>query len=50
METRIAVGRIVARLPGLRVDGDPAWLPTLASRAQESLPVVHEGAGAGSAP
>jgi cytochrome P450 len=46
LETRIAVGTLLRRLPGLRVDGDPAWLPTLASRAQESLPVVHEGAPA----
>jgi cytochrome P450 len=46
LETRIAVGTLLRRLPGLRVDGAPAWLPTLASRAQESLPVVHEGAPA----
>jgi cytochrome P450 len=48
IETRIAVGTLLRRLPGLRVDGDPAWLPTLASRAQSSLPVVHEGTPAGS--
>ncbi|CAA9222219.1 MAG: Putative cytochrome P450 hydroxylase [uncultured Actinomycetospora sp.] len=46
LETRIAVGTLLRRLPGLRVDGDPAWLPTLASRAQESLPVVHDGVAA----
>ena len=48
IETRIALGTLLRRLPGLRVEGDPAWLPTLASRAQSSLPVVHEGVPAGS--
>jgi cytochrome P450 len=40
METRIAVGRIVERLPGLALAGDPAWKPTVASRALERLDVV----------
>lgn len=47
IETRTAVGTLLRRLPGLRVDGEPAWLPTLASRAQASLPVVHDGAAIG---
>ncbi len=50
IETRIAVGTLLRRLPGLRVDGDPPRLPVLASRAQESLPVVHDGARAASTP
>lgn len=53
IETRIAVGTLLRRLPGLRVVGSPddaAWLPTIASRAQSSLPVVHEGVPAGSRP
>lgn len=48
IETRIAVGTLLRRLPGLRVDGDPPRLPVLASRAQESLPVVHDGVPAAS--
>ena len=43
METRIAVGTLLRRLPGLRVEGEPEYLPTIASRAQTSLPVVHDG-------
>jgi cytochrome P450 len=39
METRIAVGRIVERLPGLGLAGDPVWKPTVASRALERLDV-----------
>ena len=47
LETRIAVGTLLRRLPGLRVEGDPPRLPVLASRAQDSLPVVHDGAVVG---
>ena len=43
IETRIAVGTLLRRLPGLRVEGEPEYLPTIASRAQTSLPVVHDG-------
>ncbi|GAA4790397.1 cytochrome P450 [Actinomycetospora chlora] len=50
IETRIAVGTLLRRLPGLRVAGEPAYLPTIASRAQESLPVVHDGSAVGSRP
>jgi cytochrome P450 len=42
METRIAVGRIVERLPGLRLAGEPAWKDSLASRSLEALPVEHD--------
>ncbi|MEJ2865292.1 cytochrome P450 [Actinomycetospora flava] len=49
IETRIAVGTLLRRLPGLRVAGDAEYLPTIASRAQESLTVVHDGVPAGSA-
>ncbi|GAA4906091.1 cytochrome P450 [Actinomycetospora succinea] len=47
IETRIAVGTLLRRLPGLRVEGDPEYLPTIASRAQTSLPVTHDGVPAG---
>jgi cytochrome P450 len=42
METRIALGRIVARLPGLRLAGEPEWKHSLASRSMETLPVRHD--------
>ncbi|MDD7938431.1 cytochrome P450 [Actinomycetospora lutea] len=48
IETRIAVGTLLRRLPGLRVEGEPEYLPTIASRAQRSLTVVHDGVAAGS--
>ncbi|MGW4487787.1 cytochrome P450 [Amycolatopsis sp. NPDC004368] len=44
METRIAVSRILAKLPDLALAGDPQWKVSLASRAMEALPVTH-GAG-----
>jgi cytochrome P450 len=44
METRIAVGRIVERLPGLALDGDVVWKSSLASRSLEALPVTVGGA------
>ncbi|MEV0067492.1 cytochrome P450 [Amycolatopsis sp. NPDC050768] len=44
METRIAVGRILARMPELALARDPQWKASLASRAMETLPVTH-GAG-----
>ncbi|MEJ2885054.1 cytochrome P450 [Actinomycetospora aeridis] len=47
IETRIAVGTLLRRLPGLRVEGEPEYLPTIASRAQASLPVTHDGVPAG---
>jgi cytochrome P450 len=39
METRIAVGRIVQRLPGLALAGPPRWRDSLASRSLQALPV-----------
>ena len=50
LETRIAVGTLLRRLPGLRVEGDPPRLPVLASRAQAALPVAHDEVAAGSRP
>lgn len=41
METRIAVGRIVERLPGLALVEEPVWKDALASRSMESLVVRH---------
>ena len=40
METRIAVGRIVARLPELALAGRPRWRDSLASRSMQALPVT----------
>ncbi|MBP2367810.1 cytochrome P450 [Pseudonocardia parietis] len=42
-ETRIAVARIVERMPGLALAGDPEWKSVLASRSLEALPVTHGG-------
>ncbi|MHA6626398.1 cytochrome P450 [Pseudonocardia sichuanensis] len=39
METRIAVARIVERLPGLTLAAEPRWKPSLASRSLEELRV-----------
>ena len=47
IETRIAVGTLLRRLPGLRVEGEPEYLPSIASRSQGSLTVVHDGVPAG---
>ena len=41
METRIAVGRIVERLPGLALVQEPVWKDALASRSMETLVVRH---------
>ncbi|MBW0103767.1 cytochrome P450 [Pseudonocardia sp. KRD291] len=41
METRIAVGRIVERLPGLALAREPVWKDALASRSMETLVVTH---------
>ncbi|MET0191364.1 MAG: cytochrome P450 [Pseudonocardia sediminis] len=41
METRIAVGRIVERLPGLALAQEPVWKDALASRSMETLVVTH---------
>ncbi|WP_326837023.1 cytochrome P450 [Amycolatopsis rhabdoformis] len=42
METRIAVSRILARMPDLSLAGEPQWKASLASRAMEALPVTHD--------
>lgn len=44
LETRVAVGTLLRRLPGLRVEGESPRLAVLASRSQHALPVVHDGA------
>ncbi|GAA2850701.1 cytochrome P450 [Pseudonocardia halophobica] len=41
METRIAVARIVERLPGLALAEEPEWKDVLASRSMEKLVVTH---------
>jgi cytochrome P450 len=40
LETRIALRRIVDRVPGLRLAGEPLWKPSLASRSLQTLPVA----------
>lgn len=40
METRIAVGRIVSRLPDLALAAEPRWKPAVASRSLEALEVT----------
>lgn len=42
-EARIALPRIVDRLPGLRIDGDVTWKPAIASRAVRGLSVDYDG-------
>ncbi|KAA9155628.1 cytochrome P450 [Amycolatopsis acidicola] len=41
METRIAVARIVERLPRLELTAEPRWKQALASRSMEALSVAH---------
>jgi cytochrome P450 len=41
METRIAVDRIVRRMPGLSLVEEPLWKDALASRSMETLVVRH---------
>lgn len=41
METRVAVSRIVSRLPDLRLVEEPEWKDALASRSMERLVVRH---------
>jgi cytochrome P450 len=40
MEGQVGLAALVARLPGLRLGGEPRWRKTLMLRALESLPVV----------
>ncbi|MCF1592590.1 cytochrome P450 [Streptomyces muensis] len=42
IEMRVAIERILDRLPGLRLAGEPQWLPSLASRAMRELRVTHD--------
>jgi cytochrome P450 len=41
IETRIAVARIVERLPALALTEEPVWKDALASRAMDRLVVRH---------
>jgi cytochrome P450 len=41
LETRIAVGRVVERLPGLALAEEPQWRDILASRSMYRLMVTH---------
>ena len=41
METRIAVSRIVERIPNLTPAAKPGWKASLASRSLDTLPVTH---------
>lgn len=42
LEMRVAIEQILERLPGLRLDGEPRWQPSLASRAMHELRVAHD--------
>lgn len=42
LETRVAVGRIVERLPGLALAEPPRWRDILASRSMHRLMVTHD--------
>jgi cytochrome P450 len=42
LEMRVAIEQILERLPGLRLEEEPQWLPSLASRAMHELRVVHD--------
>jgi cytochrome P450 len=41
-EARIALPRILARLPGARVAGEVTWKPSIASRSVEALRVEYD--------
>jgi cytochrome P450 len=46
LEMRIAVARLIERLPHLRLADEafaPEWLPSIASRAMRELPLRHDG-------
>lgn len=43
LETRIALPKLLDRLPGLAVVGDVDWAPSFASRAVHALPVSYQG-------
>jgi cytochrome P450 len=40
----VAIGTLLARLPGLRLDGEPEWRGSFPLRELERLPVVWDGA------
>lgn len=42
LETRIAVGRVIERLPGLTLAAEPEWRDILASRSMHRLMVTHD--------
>lgn len=46
IETRIAIDRIVSRLPGMRLSEAPTWHSSLASRAMNTLMVEFDAARA----
>lgn len=47
IEMRVAIARVLERLPGLRLapDQELSWMPSLASRGLISLHVEHDGQG-----
>ncbi|PXY17419.1 cytochrome P450 [Prauserella muralis] len=51
LETRIALQRLVTRLPRLRLTGEPLrWNESLASRSLAELPVAHDATPSSAAP
>ena len=43
LEARVALPKLLERLPGLAVVGDVDWAPSFASRAVTALPISYEG-------
>jgi cytochrome P450 len=43
LEARVALPKLLARLPGLAVVGDVDWAPSFASRAVNALPISYQG-------
>jgi cytochrome P450 len=43
LEARVALPKILERLPGLRVAGEVGWKPNIASRAVNALAVEYDG-------
>jgi cytochrome P450 len=45
LELRIALPRLMARLPGLRVAGPVRWKPNMSDRAAAEVPLALAGSG-----
>lgn len=45
LQGEVAFGTVLARLPGLRLAGEPEWQPNLSFRGLRRLPLAHDGDG-----